>query len=136
MAPVSNTIDHELAERHTALTAKLKADLEAYARTALKIRAKDSVQRPLIFNRAQQYIHDQLEAQRATTGKVRAIILKGATAGVQHVPRRPLLSPRHALARMPCVHPHPRGPGDAEPVRHGAALSPERTRFLQAIDAL
>lgn len=75
-------IEAELLERERALAAKLKGDLEAYARTALKIRSKDSVQRPLIFNKAQQYVHAQLEAQKAQTGRVRAIVLKGRQQGM------------------------------------------------------
>ena len=64
-----------------AITAKVCSDLTEYAKIALKIRSKDSVQRPLLFNKAQQYIHVQLEEQRAKTGKVRAIILKGRQQG-------------------------------------------------------
>ena len=36
---------------------------------------------PLVFNRAQRHIHEQLEAQKAKTGKVRALILKGRQQG-------------------------------------------------------
>lgn len=34
-----------------------------------------------MFNRAQRYIHEQLETQKAATGKVRALILKGRQQG-------------------------------------------------------
>ena len=34
------------------------------------------------FNRAQQYIHERLEAQLAATSKVRALVLKGRQQGV------------------------------------------------------
>jgi hypothetical protein len=58
----------------------LRDDLAAYARR-LRIRSKTGSIEPLIFNRAQAYIHEKLEAQRAATGKVRALILKGRQQG-------------------------------------------------------
>jgi len=47
----------------------------------LKIVDKQGVVLPLIFNRAQQYIHFRLEKQRVETGMVRAVILKGRQQG-------------------------------------------------------
>jgi hypothetical protein len=35
----------------------------------------------LVLNRAQRYIHERLEDQRAKTGKVRALVLKGRQQG-------------------------------------------------------
>ncbi len=60
---------------------RLRDDLAFYARNCLKIRAKDGGSRELVFNRAQQYIHERLEDQRRRTGRVRAIILKGRQQG-------------------------------------------------------
>jgi len=54
---------------------------ESFAATSLRIRTKRGAIEPLVFNRAQRYIHDQLEAQKARTGKVRALILKGRQQG-------------------------------------------------------
>ena len=42
---------------------------------------KDGARRPLIFNRAQRFIHARIEEQKRLTGKVRAIILKGRQQG-------------------------------------------------------
>jgi len=56
---------------------RLRDDLEFYARNCLFIRTKDAKVEPFHFNRAQRYIHERLEAQRATLGRVRALILKG-----------------------------------------------------------
>lgn len=67
----------DLAARELQLAVKLKADLEAYARSCLTIRDKDKAARPLVFNKAQQHIHGKLEAQKKAIGKVRALILKG-----------------------------------------------------------
>jgi hypothetical protein len=53
----------------------------AFAEDCLRIRTKEGSVRPLTLNKAQQYIHDRLEEQRAETGKVRAIILKGRQQG-------------------------------------------------------
>lgn len=60
---------------------QLKDDLEFYARNCLSIRTKGGSINGLAFNRAQRYIHAKLEEQRAKTGKVRALILKGRQQG-------------------------------------------------------
>ncbi len=60
---------------------QLKDELEFYARNCLRIRTKDGKVAPFLFNRAQAYIHERLEAQKAATGKVRALILKGRQQG-------------------------------------------------------
>ena len=56
-------------------------DFTFFATNFFKIRLKSGVVQPLTLNRAQQYIHERLEAQRKETGKVRAIILKGRQQG-------------------------------------------------------
>lgn len=61
---------------------KLRDDLRHYAKKALKIRTKSGSVEPFVFNRAQEHIHDMLEAQKERTGKVRALILKGRQQGV------------------------------------------------------
>lgn len=60
---------------------KLRGDLEFYARNCLKIRTKTGQVEAFEFNRAQEYIHARLEAQKRQTGKVRALILKGRQQG-------------------------------------------------------
>jgi hypothetical protein len=60
---------------------RLSTDYQAFARERLRIRAKSGATVPLIFNRAQQFLHAKLEEQRAATGKVRALILKGRQQG-------------------------------------------------------
>lgn len=60
---------------------RLKDDLEFYARNCLKIRTKTGQVEPFAFNRAQRYINDRIEEQRAKTGRVRALILKGRQQG-------------------------------------------------------
>lgn len=52
-----------------------------FADACLQIRTKEGTIAPLALNKAQQYLHDQIEKQRAETGKVRAIILKGRQQG-------------------------------------------------------
>lgn len=61
--------------------AQLASDLEFYARNCLFIRTKAGGVQPFVFNRAQRYIHERLEEQKARTGKVRALILKGRQQG-------------------------------------------------------
>lgn len=60
---------------------RLRTDFETYARVALKVRAKSGLIQPLSLNRAQRFIHQRLEEQRARTGRVRALILKGRQQG-------------------------------------------------------
>lgn len=60
---------------------RLRSDLEFYARNCLKIRTKAGEVVPFHFNRVQRYIHERLEDQRARTGRVRALILKGRQQG-------------------------------------------------------
>src|SRR5262245_24576132 len=52
-------------------------DYAVFAAQYLRIRTKSGAIAPLVFNRAQRFIHEKLEAQNADTGKVRALILKG-----------------------------------------------------------
>jgi len=70
-----------LSEEEVAIRQRLKDDLEHYARRCLKIRTKSGATMPFLFNRAQSYIHERLEAQRHQIGRVRALILKGRQQG-------------------------------------------------------
>jgi hypothetical protein len=56
-------------------------DFRKFAPKFLAIRHKRGEKTPFKFNRAQEYLHQRLEAQRAATGKVRAVILKGRQQG-------------------------------------------------------
>ncbi len=57
-------------------------DFPYFAENFLKIRSKSGDIKPLKLNRAQRYAHGLLENQLKTTGKVRAIILKGRQQGM------------------------------------------------------
>jgi hypothetical protein len=72
------------SERELALAHRFKSEFEAYARACLEIRPKDprAGNRPLELNAAQRYLHECLEQQRAQTGKVRALVLKGRQQGI------------------------------------------------------
>lgn len=52
-----------------------------FAENFFKIRTKSGAIIPFELNRAQEYIHERLEAQLKETGKVRAYILKGRQQG-------------------------------------------------------
>jgi hypothetical protein len=67
--------------REREIRQRLKDDFEHYAAKCLKIRTKAGKVVPLELNEAQQYIHAKVEEQRALTGKVRAIVLKGRQQG-------------------------------------------------------
>lgn len=60
---------------------RLGEDFDFYARNCLRIRTKSGKVHPFELNKAQEYIHQRLEAQRAATGRVRALILKGRQQG-------------------------------------------------------
>lgn len=64
-----------------AILGKLRDDFEFYAPRCLHILTKNGRVVPLTLNKAQKYIHERLEKQRAKTGKVRAIVLKGRQQG-------------------------------------------------------
>lgn len=56
--------------------------LSLFAKNFLIIHDKSGAERHFEFNRAQQYIHERLEAQLESTGKIRALVLKGRQQGV------------------------------------------------------
>jgi hypothetical protein len=59
----------------------LREDFELYAPAALKVKNKAGEIVPFVLNRAQEHIHQAIEHQKATTGRVRAMILKGRQQG-------------------------------------------------------
>jgi hypothetical protein len=61
---------------------KVLKSLPLFAKNFLIIHDKSGAEKHFVFNRAQQYIHERLEAQLAATGKVRALVLKGRQQGV------------------------------------------------------
>ena len=68
-------------DRERAIRA-VRDSLEVHSTYCAKIKGKDGSLKPFIWNRAQRYVHEQLEAQKAATGKVRALILKGRQQGI------------------------------------------------------
>src|SRR5574338_49613 len=60
---------------------RLRDDFVHFARNCLKIRSKSGDISPFILNKSQLYIHETVENQLRSTGKVRAIILKGRQQG-------------------------------------------------------
>lgn len=71
-----------LSERERKLRMKLRDDLEAYAKACLYIRTKSAHIKPLVLNAAQRLLHKAAEQQRAETGRVRIITVKGRQQGV------------------------------------------------------
>jgi hypothetical protein len=70
-----------MTPREKEIRQRLKNDFLHYAPRCLKIRTKAGRVEPFVLNEAQRYIHARVEEQRARTGKVRAIILKGRQQG-------------------------------------------------------
>jgi hypothetical protein len=70
-----------MTPRERELRLRLRDSFEYYAPRCLKIRTKSGAIEPLQLNEAQQYLHAKLEEQKARTGKVRALTLKGRQQG-------------------------------------------------------
>jgi len=65
---------------------RILRSLPLFARNFLNIRTKAGRIEPFILNRAQNYLHERLEAQLKETGKVRALCLKGRQQGCCFAP--------------------------------------------------
>lgn len=72
--------EDEVRERE--LFKRFRADFPFYAPRALRIRTKAGEIRPLRLNTAQLRVHAEIEKQRAETGRVRVLVLKGRQQGV------------------------------------------------------
>ena len=71
-----------LTDRERNLRILLRDDFEAYSRACLHIRTKAGDVRAFKLNATQRALHQRLEAQRKTKGKVRALVLKGRQVGI------------------------------------------------------
>lgn len=67
--------------RERTVRKSLRDDFLHFGKTCLKIRTKSGDIKPLVLNKAQQYIHERLEQQLSEFGRVRANILKGRQQG-------------------------------------------------------
>lgn len=74
-----------LRQDHTASLQGLRLlrdNLQVFCTHTLKIADKQGAMLPFVWNRAQDYVHAQLQAQLERTGKVRALVLKGRQQGI------------------------------------------------------
>lgn len=71
-----------LSPDELAIRKRLKEDFPHYAPRCLKVRSKSGAVVPLALNRSQRFLHERIEAQRARTGKVRVLVLKGRQIGI------------------------------------------------------
>ena len=71
-----------LTDREKAIRLKLKDDFEHYAARCLRIRTKAGDVVEFQLNRSQLYLHERLQEQLRTKGKVRALVLKGRQVGI------------------------------------------------------
>lgn len=70
-------------DQRRAALARLAADFELFADKILRILPKaGGMPVPLSLNPAQRHLHKRIEIQRESTGKVRAIVLKGRQQGI------------------------------------------------------
>ena len=61
---------------------RLAEEFPFYSRWCLKIRTKSGSLDSFILNKAQEYLHQRVEAQKRAIGKVRVLILKGRQQGM------------------------------------------------------
>ncbi len=66
-----------LTPKEKAVRKRLRDDFPWYAEKCLVIRTKTQGVQSFVLTRTQQYIHGRLEEQLESTGRVRAIVLKG-----------------------------------------------------------
>lgn len=69
-------------EQRAAALRTLRSDLTAHAAHCASIKDKFGRVVPFLFNRAQRYTHERLEAQKKERGMVRALVLKGRQQGI------------------------------------------------------
>ena len=74
---MSSATDKELELRKLLMT-----DFEAYARSCLHIRTKKGQVNAFRLNASQRYLHERLQEQLRTKGKIRALVLKGRQVGI------------------------------------------------------
>ncbi len=74
-------IPDSAADRASKLR-RMQEDHPYYCHTVLKIMNKAGKEVPFVLNKAQLYLHDQLEKQLEETGMIRALVLKGRQQGV------------------------------------------------------
>lgn len=70
-----------MTPRERELRLRFRDSFEFYAPRCLTIRSKSGKVHPFRLNEAQLYLHAKLEEQKAKTGKVRALVLKGRQQG-------------------------------------------------------
>jgi len=71
-----------LSDRERAVRQKLKDDFTHYGPRCLRIRTKSGDVVPFELNRSQRFLHERLQEQLRTKGKVRALVLKGRQVGI------------------------------------------------------
>lgn len=81
---MSTHANRSISAEELEIRQRLKDNFPHYAPRCLKIRPKDprAGNQPFQLNKAQEYLHARLEEQRAKTGKVRALVLKGRQQGI------------------------------------------------------
>jgi hypothetical protein len=86
---------------------RLYDDFSFYSKNAIRIRTKQAEVTPLALNEPQKKLHEAIEAQRKTTGKVRIVILKARQQGFStyvHGRMYWTLSQRHARKGLVVAH--------------------------------
>lgn len=78
---MSAVLDREMTSKERAV-AHLMTDLRDFCAFNLKVKPKVGRNVPFIWNRAQIYVHEQIEKQRRELGFVRALALKGRQQGI------------------------------------------------------
>lgn len=72
----------EISQKELDIRRKLREDFTYYAPRCLTLVNKEGTPELMHLNRAQLYVHEKLEEQLKTRGRIRAIILKGRQQGM------------------------------------------------------
>jgi len=72
----------DLSDSEAEIYGRLAADFPHYAAKCLTVASKAGNYERFKLNRAQLYVHEALERQKADTGRVRALVLKGRQQGI------------------------------------------------------
>ncbi len=71
-----------MSDEERKIRLDLRDDFEHYAKKCLRIRTKSGAVVPMELNKAQRFLHHQLEKQLREKGRVRALVLKGRQQGI------------------------------------------------------
>lgn len=80
--PPVNPLGRFLSPQAQRVHERCQNDLPYFCARMLRVKLKEGGTAPFVLNKAQMYLHERIEKQLHTTGKVRMLILKGRQQGI------------------------------------------------------